>query len=182
MKLIPTTTPAVLSMPEGRLLGLALLLISSIATADDAVPDNASSLTDWFDSVYIQVGYGTHWNDSDDYTGTPLLGGIEAAHNDRHRIGIALFNNSFGQFSQYYYYGYKWQMPFIAESAYVKLSGGLIHGYKDEYEDRLPFNHSGWAPVIIPSLGWKHGRLGFDLAILGDAGLMFSVGYDAWQR
>jgi hypothetical protein len=167
------------------LFGVAGLLSISAplaVAAEETAGSDESRLTKWFDSVYLQVGYGMHWGDGEDYKGTPVLGGFEAAHNDTHRIGISLFNNSFGQFSQYYYYGYKWRLPFIAEAAHVKLSGGLIYGYVDEFEDKLAFNYNGWSPVIIPSVGWKQDRWGFDVAILGDAGLMFTVGYDVWQR
>ena len=104
------------------------------------------------------------------------------AHDDRHLLGISLFNNSFGQFSQYYYYGYKWQLPFISESVYFRLTGGLIYGYVGQYKDKLALNYGGWAPVIIPSVGWKRERLGFDVVVLGDAGLMFLMNYDVWRR
>ena len=164
------------------LFGLPSIGIPLAAAAEETAGNDESRLTKWFDSVYLQAGYGIHWGDGDDYKGAPVLGGLEAAHKDTHRIGISLFNNSFGQFSQYYYYGYKWRLPFIAEAAHVKLSGGLIYGYVGEYEDKLAYNYNGWAPVIIPSVGWKRDRLGFDLAILGDAGVMFTVGYDVWQR
>jgi hypothetical protein len=63
-----------------------------------------------------------------------------------------------------------------------KLTGGLIHGYTGEYEDKLSYNHNGWAPVLIPSLGWKRDKLGVDLAVLGNAGVMLLVGYEIWDR
>ena len=157
---------------------LTLIFMPSAAAASK----NESGLANWFDSVYLYAGYGLHWTDSDDRDGWPLRGGIEAAHNDRHRFGISLFNNSFGQFSQYYYYGYKWRLPFISESAHVKLTGGLIYGYVDQFEDKLALNFDGWAPAIIPSIGWKPGRLDFEVAFLGDAGLMFLIGYDVGHR
>jgi hypothetical protein len=137
---------------------------------------------DWVDSVYLQAGIAEHWGDGEDYRGTPVLGGVEAVHDDRHVLGLSLFNNSFGQFSQYYYYGYRWRLPFISESLRFKLTGGLIYGYVGEFEDKLAWNYSGWAPVIIPSLGWQRGRFGFDVAVLGDAGAMFLIGYDLWRR
>ena len=160
------------------LYGLTILCVPSAARASES-EDGAAN---WFDSVYLQAGYGIHWTDSDDHDGLPLLGGIEATFNDRHRVGISLFNNSFGQFSQYYYYGYEWRLAFISESTYVKLTGGAIYGYVDEFEDKLAYNSDGWAPAIIPSIGWKQGRFGVNVAILGDAGLMILIGYDVWQR
>jgi hypothetical protein len=183
MSLMRTMASAV-SASTARTAGLlALLLAPGVClSTDDEASSAESGLAAWFDSVYVQAGYGIHWSDGEDHKGVPALGGFEATHEDRHRVGISLFNNSFGQFSQYYYYGYKWRLPFISESAHVKLSGGLIYGYVDEYEDKLAINWDGWSPVIIPSFGWKRDRLGFDVAILGDAGVMLLVGYDVWER
>ena len=155
-----------------------LIVLPSAAVASK----NESGFANWFDSVYLYAGYGLHWTSSDDRDGWPLLGGIEAAHDDRHRFGISLFNNSFGQFSQYYYYGYKWRLSSISESAHVKLTGGLIYGYVDQFEDKLALNFDGWAPAIIPSIGWKTGHVDFEVAIFGDAGLMFLIGYDVGHR
>jgi hypothetical protein len=177
-KATPVASPATAAM---LVLGLFVLLPATAAAQEPASTEE-SGLLEWFDSLYLQGGYAIHWNDGEDHKGVPILGGFEATHKDTHRVGIALFNNSFGQFSQYYYYGYKWRLPFISESAHVKLTGGLIYGYVDEYEDKLAYNYDGWAPVIIPSVGWKRDRWGFDVAILGDAGLMFMMGYDIWQR
>jgi len=165
------------------LFGLLFSFSAVGGAADKAGSDgDDGQIFGWVDSVYIQAGYGVHWDDDDDYEGLPILGGIELNHDDRHLIGVSLFNNSFDQFSQYFYYGYKWRLPAISESVHFKLTGGLLHGYTGKFEDKLALNHNGWAPVIIPSLGWKRDRLGFDIAVLGNAGVMFLVGYDAWSR
>lgn len=152
------------------------------SAAEQTHRDADASPLDWFNTVYLQAGASTHWRESEDHKGTPRLIGIEAEKQARHSFGVSLFNNSFDQFCQYYYYGYKWQLPSISKSSHFKLTAGLIHGYKDKYEDKIPFNNNGWAPAIIPSIGWKHDRLGFDVFILGDTGLMFTLGYDIWQR
>jgi hypothetical protein len=94
---------------------------------------------------------------------------------------VAMINKAYDQFSQYYY-GYKWQPPFLGDGAHVKLTGGLIYGYADRYEDKLSPNWDGWAPALIPSLGWKKDRFGMDEASLGDAGVMFLIRYDIWER
>jgi len=167
------------------LFGLLIAVGQTCAAADEKASvreAGGSKVLGWFDSVYMQVGMGTHWGDSDDYQSTPVLVGVEGSHDDRHLVGVSLFNNSFDQFSQYFYYGYKWRLPFISESVQFKLTGGLIHGYVDEYEDKLAYNHNGWAPVLIPSLGWKRDKLGVDLAILGNSGVMLLIGYDIWNR
>ena len=131
-----------------------------------------------FDQTYLQLGYGVHWDSSDDYRGIPALIGLEWSREDRRIAGVSLFNNSFGQFSQYYYYGYKWRLNRWHEKLQVKLTGGVIYGYVGEFEDRLDPNWSGFSPAIIPSLGWKERRWGFDVALLGNAGFMLLVGRD----
>ena len=46
-----------------------------------------------------------------------------------------------------------------SENWYVKLMGGLLHGYKDPYDDKIPLNELGVAPAIVPSLGFKYKRV-----------------------
>jgi hypothetical protein len=157
-------------------------VLNSASSSDDNGPTDGLELPDWIDSVYLHGGYGMHWKDSDDYQGDPWLGGLELAQDEGHRVGISLFNNSFGQFCQYFYYGYQWRLPFISSSAHLKLTGGVIHGYVDEFEDKLDVNFNGWAPAIVPSVGWKNDRWGFDAALLGNSGVMFLIGYDIWRR
>jgi hypothetical protein len=69
---------------------------------------------------------------------------------------MSFFNNFLDQFPHHYYLAYEWQLPVVSESAYLKLSGSLIHGYVDEFEDKLQFNQTGWTPAIVSSFGWKH--------------------------
>lgn len=169
-------------MRNAYLTFLTLLNCLVASATADSEESAARPLTGWFDSVRIQAGIGTHWSNDDDYTSLPVLGGLEAVRDERHHVGISLFNNSFDQFSQYYYYAYKWRLPAVYDSAFLKLSGGLIYGYVDEFEDKLEFNQNGWAPAIIPSLGWKYKDASLELAVLGGAGVMFLVGYDLWNR
>lgn len=52
---------------------------------------------------------------------------------------------------------------------YAKLMAGLIHGYKEPYEDKIPFNGLGIAPAVMPALGARHDRVdiegGFHMAL-----------------
>jgi hypothetical protein len=34
--------------------------------------------------------------------------------------------------------------------------GGLLHGYKEPYEDKIPLNQLGVAPAIVPALGFRY--------------------------
>ena len=132
--------------------------------------------------VHAQFGAYTHFGgSSDDYEGPPILGNLELNSPQDWLFGLSLFNNSFGQFSQYLYAGKKWRLPSIQKYLHVKLTGGVVHGYVDEFEDKIPLNHNGWAPGIIPSIGFKKDRLAVDLVIFGTAGVMLAVGYDIWD-
>jgi hypothetical protein len=91
-------------------------------------------------------------------------------------VGAAFFDNSFGQWSQYVYGGYRFR-PFKAlQPLYFKLTAGIVHGYKDEYQDKIPYNSSGIAPVIIPSIGYCINRYCSELVIFGTAGMLLTFG------
>ena len=65
----------------------------------------------------------------------------------------------------------------MAESAfYMKLTGGLLEGYKGEYRDKIPLNRFGVAPAIIPSLGARYDRVSAEVVLLGAAAAMVTVG------
>ena len=98
---------------------------------------------------------------------------------ERQLAGLALFNNSFGQFTQYLYYGWRFQPLDSAPGFYAKLTGGLIHGYREPYHKKIPFNHSsGWGVTAIPAVGYQFTpQWSGQVNILGKAGLMFQVNY-----
>jgi len=68
--------------------------------------------------------------------------------------GMALFQNSFGQFSQYLFGGLVWRPIEDQQPFYVKLTAGPLHGYSGQYQNKIPFNSSGVAPAIIPGVGY----------------------------
>lgn len=130
------------------------------------------------DDFYIMAATYTHFNDSDDHEGPAVLGSIEIVKPNRHFYGIALFNNSFGQFSQYIFYGKEYRFDDTFQGLRAKVSGGAIFGYRDEHEDDLFLNEDlGFAPVILPSIGFQRKRLGIDLYLLADAGILLGIGY-----
>ncbi len=91
-------------------------------------------------------------------------------------VGAAMFDNSFSQNTQYVYGGYRFRPLSSLPALYFKISAGLIHGYKDEYQDKIPFNGGGIAPVIIPTVGYCLNRFCSELIFFGAAGLMATVG------
>lgn len=91
-------------------------------------------------------------------------------------VGAAMFDNSFSQPTQYVYGGYRLRPLSSVPPFYFKITAGLIHGYKDEYRDKIPFNGWGIAPVIIPTVGYCVNRFCSELIFFGAAGVMATVG------
>ena len=92
---------------------------------------------------------------------------------------LPTFSNSFGQPSQYAYYG--WQVrPFASTpQLFFKLTGGVIHGYKFPYHKKIPLNNkNGWGITAIPAVGWNlNENWGGQLNLLGTSALMFQLNY-----
>jgi len=91
-------------------------------------------------------------------------------------VGASFFDNSFGQPTQYVYGGWRYRPFEQLQPFYVKVSAGLTHGYKDQYRDKIPFNHSGIAPIIIPSIGYCFSRVCSELVLFGGAGMLVTLG------
>ncbi len=156
-----------------------LALMSLLPAAASAAPTDVL-FKPGTDKLELQLASYTHYTDSDDYEGPPIYGGAEVKKPGGWFYGLGLFNNSYGQFSQYLYFGRQFDFYRIDEQTglHLKLSGGLIHGYHDEHEDSLPVTIGDIGPVIIPSLGIDMGRWSFDLVFLVDEALMFNFGFD----
>ncbi len=91
-------------------------------------------------------------------------------------VGASYFKNSFGQPSEYVYGGYRFRPFEKVQPLYIKVSAGLVHGYKDPYKDKIPFNGSGIAPVIIPSVGYCINRFCGEVVIAGGASVVLTLG------
>lgn len=90
-------------------------------------------------------------------------------------VGAATFRNSFKQSTQLVYWGAKFHPIASAPGAYVKVVGGLLHGYRGEYKDKIPFNKYGTAPVILPAAGYCYKQVCSELIVFG-AGAMLTAG------
>jgi len=128
--------------------------------------------------VYGEVGGYIHYTSSDDYSGAPIFSSLKVQRSDNWQYGLALFNNSFGQFSQYLFGGYRWKLGGKLQNFHITGTAGILHGYKDEFEDKVPYNKNGWSPGVSLGIGYKKGKLGADLTTIGTAGLLFTIGYD----
>ncbi len=110
----------------------------------------------------------------------PAWMGGDFARSDRTRwlAGVAAFRNSFGQHSTYLYGGFRHEFARSEQtSAYFKLTGGLLHGYRGEFRDKIPLNRFGVAPAVLPAIGIDYRRVNLELIPFGTAGFMFNIGW-----
>jgi hypothetical protein len=117
--------------------------------------------------------FAYHWSNEDSHKHVYLLG-IEREQADNFMWGFSAFQNSFGQPSAYAYYGYTWNNLWDTRF-YAKLSGGIIYGYKDQYANKVPFNHDGFGLGIIPAVGYRiTPNDAVQIGVLGSAALIFT--------
>lgn len=149
------------------LLGAAVLLSAASVHAQETP---TKDFWQFQTSVYTR-----HYSDDPDHNNHQKLLGIEYDDAQGWLYGGAVFRNSFDQATQYAYVGKRFDCN--ALPVYLKVSGGLLHGYRGDYQDKIPFNHFGIAPAIIPALGAHFGPATAELNILGAAALMLNVGW-----
>lgn len=164
-------------------LTLAVLLVSvfycGTGIAQDTVGNMLSSGSNSFGGketfLYTSL-YTKHYDPDPDHVNDQNVLGFES-ETGRNRVwGLAIFDNSFGQESQYLYLGQKWR-AFESDRWYYKVTGGLLHGYEEPYEDKIPFNDLGVAPAIIPGLGYRHKSFFAEFSQLGLAAGMVTAGF-----
>ena len=148
------------------------LIFAANAPAANAQEPNLAAPFDGWELSFSPYSY--HLNRDEDYKQVVLVG-LERHYSDNWLWGGALFSNSFGQPSGGAYFGYQWNKLFGIEPLYFKLVGGIMYGYVDEYEDKVPYNHNGFSPIILPGLGWRlTPRDALQVIVLGGNGFMFS--------
>ena len=150
-----------------KLLTLAMLLLIAVGNA------NAMEIAEWRFQTSL---YTHHWSSDPDHVSNSKMLGLEFETTTKWIYGFAYFQNSFGQPSQYLYAGYSWPL-FKTDWAYFKLTGGVLHGYKEPYEDKIPMNSLGVAPAIVPAFGFKYKRVISEIQILGTAAVTLTVGF-----
>ena len=126
--------------------------------------------------VTIQTAlYTKHWDEDPDHTNHQKLIGPEIEFQNDYLVGLAFFQNSFDQSSQFLYIGKTWGL-FKTDWFYFKLVGGLLHGYKEPFEDKIPFNGLGVAPAILPSFGVRYKYFMAEVQIAGTAAITVTAG------
>jgi hypothetical protein len=152
---------------------VAALACTSIAQAD--------VFTDG-DQVMLQISpYVYHTSYDPEHNDNPQLIGVEWESASRWEIGASYFENTFYQPSVYLYVGKRWFLGSGSDGFFIKLTGGPLYGYKDEYEDKVPLNNNGLGLAVIPAIGYQYKRANAQLVILGTAAIMLTIGYDVWK-
>lgn len=167
MSLLKKETSKVARTVLAMVAGCAIASVAGAQAPAAAVADGAR----W---ELIVSPYTLHWHQDDAHRHVLLLG-LERSQPDGTLWGGALFRNSFGQATGYAYYGHVWDGLFEQPALYAKLTGGILYGYRGKYKDKVPFNHGGFSPAIIPAIGWRlTPQDAVQVAALGRAGLTFS--------
>lgn len=164
-------------------LALAVLLVSAFYCGPGLAQGNVgniySSGSDRFggEETFLYTSlYTRHYDPDPDHVNDQNMLGFENETGINRLWGLAIFDNSFGQESQYLYLGQRWR-AFKSDQWYYKLTGGLLHGYKEPYDDKIPFNDLGVAPAIIPSLGYRHKSFFAEFSQLGLSAGIITAGF-----
>jgi len=152
---------------------VAVLVASACASlgAYAATPSDSTTEASW---ELVVAPFTHHWHKDAEHRRVVLLG-LERIAVEGSTVGGALFRNSFGQLSGYAYYGHEWDELLGSNSLYVKLSGGIIYGYRGRFRNKVPLNVGGFSPAIIPAIGWRlTPKDAIQAAVLGKAGVTLS--------
>lgn len=113
----------------------------------------------------------------DNFVSQPLSERFSMLESAEPLVGLAHFQNSFHQSTLYAYAGYRYNVyQYQQLQLYSKITFGFIHGYRGEYQDKIPFNNLGTAPAAIPSVGLQYKRGHGELIFFGASGLMINIG------
>ncbi|WP_291829294.1 sn-glycerol-3-phosphate transporter [Marinobacter sp.] len=118
--------------------------------------------------------FTSHHNPKPEHNNDQELVSLEYTRENDWIVGGASFLNSFSQRSAYVYAGK--HFDFGPGPVFAKLTGGLMHGYRGEYRDKIPLNHLGVAPAIIPAVGVRGQYVSSELSFLGAAAVMITTG------
>ena len=118
--------------------------------------------------------YTLHFSPSEDHKNVVMVG-LEREYPNGQLDGVTVFSNSFGQPSVFFYpWGGIYRDILGLRPLAFKWTAGLLYGYKDPYENKVPLNHKGFSPGAIIALAYEF-QSGWSAQIdmLGTAGLMF---------
>jgi hypothetical protein len=144
--------------------------------AEAPAADEGSMTRSWITGWNVQLSlYTRHWSPSPEHNNHQHMITVEARSHDDWLAGLSVFDNSFYQPTQLVYVGKTWPL-LDSPHWYFKLVGGLVHGYKEPYEDKIPLNGLGIAPAILPSVGYRRGHFLIEAHLAGVAAMIVTAG------
>lgn len=169
---------------SGTVSGLAHSQNAERPAADPANPPPSSYWSAWdapepwrTDRFYLETSlWTTHFNSDPAHDNHQNLILGEWNITEQWLVGASIFDNSFGQSSQYVYGGFRFRPFESAQPLYFKISAGIVHGYSGQYQNKIPLNSSGFAPVIVPSVGYCISRFCSEFVLFGTAGALVTFG------
>ena len=158
----------------------AVLLLPLLTFAVSDVSAESNRETDLGNSRwYIQGGGYLHYSEDEEFEGPPWFTGVEYFKSEKLLFGFSIFNNSFGDTSQYAYVGRNFHPWDANERFRIKLTIGVAHGYYGEHQKVMPINWGdGWGIGVVPTVGYQINSFGFDVGLLSASGVLFLVGYN----
>jgi len=148
-------------------------------TTPSALADLTEATRELNSHWYVQVGGYTHYSDDEEYEGTPWFAGIEFQKPTNWVVGLSVFDNSFGDFTQYVYLGKSFHPSDKYPGFRIKLTAGLAHGYRGDHHKIMPIRWGdSWGLGVVPTVGYQARAVGVDVALLSASGLLFLVGYE----
>jgi hypothetical protein len=161
-------------------LALLLCIAPVAAAAQTESPQASATERPTGDDFWRVVGspYTVHFHPDPDHEPVYAIG-LERQRSDKWLWGGTYFSNSFGQPSGYVYLGQRYGQLFSVDKLFFQWTAGLMYGYKEPFEDKVPLNHNGFSPGAVLSLGWQFSReFSVQANLLGTAAVMLQFSYD----
>jgi hypothetical protein len=144
----------------------------------EAKPDSVADSGDFWRLQGSPYTVHYHKDNEDEHQPVYMIG-IERQRRDGWLWGGVYFSNSFGQPSGYVYVGEKVINFSRWDKLFFQWTAGIMYGYKEPYEDKVPFNYKGFSPGATLGLGWQFTReFSVQAITLGAAGMMFQAAID----
>jgi len=145
------------------------------ALAGASIPVAANDVATRGDWELFVSPYTHHYHASAHHEYVYALGLVRRLEKNR-LAGAFAFSNSFGQPSVYLFAGQRYVGLPGCEKCYLQWTGGLLYGYVDEHKQKVPFNHNGFSPGLVLSVGHQFSRkVHGEVELIGTSALMFML-------
>ena len=147
-----------------------LLLVTLVVTGCQGMVAHAEDTSEGWD--FVVSPFTIHYHPSSEHKPV-VLAGLTKRLEEHWIASGAVFTNSFGQPSVCLLGGQRFFDPFGWDRGYLQWTAGLMYGYVGQYKDKVPLNHNGFSPGLIPTIGYRFSDSVYgEINLLGDAALM----------